>query len=77
MSAPLAIRVLGTTTFPAPTRSLAAQTTFVRGLPKSKLFEQDCAVTDFRQAEQLAPDYAALHMQGGGDFLEFAPLGPS
>ncbi len=58
---PQAIAELGSLTFPASTKSTAAQTAFIRGSLLLHLFEYDDAAKAFRQAEQLDPGFAMAY----------------
>ena len=55
------IEGLGTISFPTSTRSVAAQTAFLRGALLLHLFEYPDAAKAFRQAQQLDPDFAMAY----------------
>lgn len=58
---PQTIKGLGTVTFPTSTKSVVAQTAFIRGLLLLHLFEYADAAVAFRQAEKLDPGFAMAY----------------
>ncbi len=58
---PITIAGLGTVSFPTPTRSARAESTFVRGVLLLHVFEYDEAAAAFREAQRLDPGMALAY----------------
>ncbi len=59
--APQTIKGLGTITFPTSTKSVAAQTAFIRGVLLLHIFEYGDAAASFREAQRLDPGFAMAY----------------